>query len=130
MVQADGRPIPAELAVLQAVSGPGESGAWLNSRGTKSGVVDLVRSSDGRLKTRRRELPAFVSKLLESLYDSANLNKGASDLVVWNSETRSVRFVEVKCPHWDSLSPEQRKFLAAARDAGMETSIAEWEFAE
>ena len=56
--------------------------------------------------------------------------KGAPDLVLWNESARTVRFVEVKCPHWDRPSAEQLKFLGAAEEQGVATSIAEWEFVE
>jgi len=128
LAQLDDRPLPAELAVLFAELRTGESGAWLNSRGTKSGAVDLARSPDGKLETVRTNLPPFVSDLLRSLYEATGLAKGAPDLVIWNSSSSSVRFVEVKCPHWDRPSEEQLKFLAAAKEHGVEASIAEWEF--
>lgn len=129
LAQVDGQPLPAELAVLGAELLPGERGAWINSRGTKTGAVDLVRTAHGKLSTRREKLPRFVADLLRSLYDSTGLRKGAPDLVIWNPEKSSVRFIEVKCPHWDRPSAEQLKFLSAARDRGIETTIVEWEFA-
>ena len=52
-----GKPLPAELVVLQAELQPGENGAWLNSRGTRSGVVDLVQIEPGKYKTTRVDLP-------------------------------------------------------------------------
>ena len=43
----NGKVIPAELAVLVESLRDGEDGAWLNSRGTKTAVVDLVKDSSG-----------------------------------------------------------------------------------
>lgn len=126
----DGRPVPAELAVLYFELRPGESGAWLNSRKAASGVVDLERGADGKLKTVRTDLPDYVSTTITGLYARANVAKGAPDLVLWTPARRSVRFVEVKCPHWDAPTPEQMEFLAAAREVGIEVRIAEWEFNE
>ena len=123
-----GKPLPAELVVLYAELQDGEAGVWLNSRGTSTGAVDLTRSSGGKLETVRTKLPPFVSDLLRSLYEATGLAKGAPDLVIWNSSSNSVRFVEVKCPHWYRPSEEQLKFLAAAEEHGVEASIAEWEF--
>ncbi len=37
LVDLGGRILPAELAVLAAEVGPNERGAWINSRGTKTG---------------------------------------------------------------------------------------------
>src|SRR5687768_9563290 len=43
LVNCSPNPKPAELVVLRDELRPGESGAWLNSRSTTIGVVDLVR---------------------------------------------------------------------------------------
>jgi hypothetical protein len=89
-----------------------------------------VRGRDGKFKTRRERLPEFVSDLPRGLYASTGLSKGAPGLVLWNAAERAIRFVEVKCPHWDRPSQEQLKFLAAAEERGVATSIAEWEFTD
>lgn len=122
--------VTAELAVLQAELRPSEAGAWLNSRGVVSGTAELTRDSDGKFKTRRVELPGFVSARLRALYDAAGLSKGAPDLVIWNMRDSSLRFVEVKCPHWDTPSKEQLRFLEAAEAAGVPVAIVEWEFSD
>lgn len=110
-----GKPILAELAVLRAEPESGEAGAWINSRGTTSGVVDVVRGADGRFNTVRVKLPPFVSKVLASLYEMTKLTKGAPDLVVWNEATGSIRFIEVKCPHWDYPSKEATFMLPSGQ---------------
>jgi len=121
-------PKPAELIILREEVQAAESGVWLNSRSTTTGVIDLVRHADGRLRTVRSALPAFVSELLSRLYRSTGLRKGAPDVVIWSDGTRTVRFIEVKCPHWDHVSVEQEIFLRAASAAGCSSSIVEWEF--
>lgn len=126
-----GRCIPAELAVLSMELRHGESGVWLNSRGTKSGVVDLVPSDTdavGSYRTCRVPLPTFVSKTLARMYGAAGVRKGVPDLVIWDAQTNGVRFVEVKCPHWDQTSDEQNLFLLVAKSLGIPASIVEWEF--
>jgi hypothetical protein len=128
LVRLGSRVLPAELAVLQAELQPGEEGAWLNSRGTRSGVIDLIEVEPGKFKTKRADLPPFVSTLLASLYQSTGLSKGAPDLVIWSGNAATIRFVEVKCPHWDEPSSEQLKFLEAANERGFSSSIVEWEF--
>jgi len=131
LVDLGGRLLPAELAILEAELGPGEQGAWINSRGVKSGVVDLVAETEGAdigFKAERASLPAFVSEALKAVYEKSGLKKGCPDLVIWDSESRCLRLVEVKCPHWDQLTVEQIEFMRAARDLGIPTSIAEWEF--
>lgn len=91
----------------------------MNSRGVASGTRELTRDSTGKFKTRRIHLPTFVSARLRSLYEASGLSKGAPDLIIWNTGDSSVRFVEVKCPHWDRPSEEQLRFLRVAEAAGV-----------
>lgn len=133
LVLVDGRALTAELAVLGLQLRPGEQGVWLNSRGRTSGVVDLVprRQPDGpSFATRRTPLPPFVAAALNRLYGAAGVKKGCPDLVIWRSDPESLRLVEVKCPHWDSPTPEQERFLEAAAAAGISASVIEWEFSD
>ena len=131
LVLFEGRELPAELVVLAMQVSAGEHGAWLNSRGTRTGAVDLVASDVGGIrtyKTRRVSLPDFVSSFLVKLYRATGLPNGCPDLVVWDMRTQAVRLVEVKCPQWDEPSQEQDRFLRAASDLGIQASIVEWEF--
>ncbi len=128
LVQLGKRHIPAELAVLQMELRVDENGAWLNSRGTITGTVELTRDAAGKFKTKRVKLPAFASNRLRSIYETAGLSRGAPDLITWNQAGSTVRFVEVKCPHWDTPSEEQIHFMNVARKNGTEVSIVEWEF--
>lgn len=128
LVEFKGRDLPAELVILGLELRKGENGAWLNSRGTDSGTIDLVRDSTGKFKSVRAPLPERVRLHLERLYSETGLRKGAPDLVVWDSSMSSVRFVEVKCPHWDRPSTEQLEFHRAAKAAGSDVVIVEWEF--
>src|SRR5262249_7474156 len=118
----------AELAILHASLEGGEEGAWLNSRSTKSGVVDLLREDDGTFKTVRKTLPDFVSSQLDLLYKGAAIVRGAPDLVIWHSRTQRIRLIEVKCPNWDHPSPDQLRFIEVAKKDGIPTAIVEWEF--
>ena len=70
-----------------------------------------------------------MSEALAGIYEASGLRKGCADLVIWDVDTRAVRLVEVKCPHWDRPSVEQEKFLETARGMGIPASIVEWEFA-
>jgi len=129
-----GRTIPAELAILALELSAGEKGAWMNSRGTTSGVVDLTTSPEGsahgKYVTRRTSLPDFVSERLKRMFQAAQIKRGCPDLVIWNEDSKRMRLVEVKCPHWDRPTKEQELFLKAAEKAGILVKIVEWGFCE
>ena len=103
----NGRPLPAELVVLRSTLRTDEDGAWLNSRGTKTGAVDLRKKGTGKFATARVALPDHVQACLRSFYEHPEIRKGVYDLVVWSRSSGSIRFVEVKCPKWDRRTPEQ-----------------------
>jgi hypothetical protein len=110
LVKFRGQVMPAELAVLALEQQSGERGAWLNSRSTKSGVVGLkasVSSVGVKYTTQRESLPSFVVSQLAALHQEAGQANGRPDLVLWRSDLNGLRFVEVKCPHWDHVSPNQ-----------------------
>lgn len=131
LVIHNGRSLPAELAVLDIEKGAREEGVWLNSRGTKTGVIDLVHSHENgnsTYRTKRVGLPDFVTVLLEKIYADSRLKKGCPDLVFWMPDTEAVRFVEVKCPHWDAPTPEQDEFMTFCKVLNSSATIVEWEF--
>ena len=125
---SEGRALPAELLVLRRETGVDELGAWLNSRGTGSGVIDLVADATGRLRTVRRSLPPFVGQALRELYRRAQVTRGCPDLVIWCPASEQIRLVEVKCPDWDVPTPEQTTFLTVAETMGIAATVVEWRF--
>lgn len=130
LVSLSGRILPAELAVLEAELAPGEAGAWMNSRSTATGAVDLILTGTRpAFTTRRIPLPEFVSSVLRDIYKRADLKWGCTDLVIWNEASGEIRLVEVRCPHRNKPTPEQRIFLRVAEEMGIESSVVEWEFA-
>jgi hypothetical protein len=128
LVEHDGEQLPAELVVLRSSLRPGEEGAWMNSRGRRSGVSGIELTADGRTKTVRRTLPDFVAEALGELYQEAGLSRGCPDLVIWNVQSQELRLVEVKCPHWDRPSHQQDLFMGAAARRRIPTEVVEWEF--
>ena len=94
--------------------------------------MDLIREATAGeqpvFNTKRKRLPAFVSKALAAIYEKSGLPKGCPDLVIWQPASERLRLVEVKCPHWDRPSAEQAEFMRVAASMGIPTSIAEWEF--
>ena len=127
LVNYQGKILPAELVVLSIELKPEEDGRWMNSRGTTSGVVDYIVKQS---KTVRKILPDNVSAVLKKLYEASGLSKGCPDLVIWSTTSDKMRFVEVKCPHWDRPSAEQDKFMSSAQRHGIVTTIVEWEFTD
>lgn len=128
LVSHNRRHMPAELAILSLETGPTEAGAWMNSRGTASGVVELVFQSATARTTRRVSLPPFVSEVLKRLLSSAGLKRGCPDLVIWDEGTKAVRFVEVKWRLRDRPTDEQGLFFETARRKGFVSKVVEWEF--
>ena len=101
----------------------------MNSRGTATGAVDLILTGTRpAFKTRRIDLPEFVSSVLRDVYKRANVKWGCADLVIWNGASHEVRLVEVKCPSSDEPSRERRIFLQVAEEMGIESSAVEWAF--
>lgn len=125
----EGKCLPAELVVLKQQIKAGEAGAWLNSRGTKTAVIDLVEDDQGRFHTARIDLPSHVQECLESFYAHPEVVRGVYDFVIWGDSQQTVRFVEVKCPHWDRVTREQQRFRLLAEERDIEAEIVEWEFA-
>jgi hypothetical protein len=127
LVSYNRRNLPAELAVLCTELKESENGVWINSRSSKSGVINLAKVESG-FKPRRIEIPLFVAKRIENIYKSTRKRMGCPDLVIWNPRTKNIRFVEVKCPHWDRVREGQKEFILNAKSMGIETKIIEWEF--
>jgi hypothetical protein len=125
--------LPAELAVLHGDLQSGEAGVWLNSRSVTTGVADLLKietkGSETKYQTLRIDVPEFVGDAIRMLYAASGLSKGCPDLVIWNLSTLTIRFTEVKCPHWDRVFKEQTEFMHVAEKHEIKTKEVEWEFA-
>ena len=132
LVDFHGRPLPAELAVLFMELSAAEKGVWINSRGFQTGASDLVSSSKSHktYETVRISIPNFVVQTISDVMTESGLARGCPDLVIWNNHSTSVRFVEVKCPHWDAPTPEQDTFLSLVRYKGLQGKVVNWEFLE
>lgn len=132
LVVTSTHPMPAELVILNLEMKEDEDGGWLNSRGTKtiakSTTVKPKDNGDFSLKVNREAIPQFVQETLNALYEVTNLGKGVPDLILWNTTTKKIRFIEVKCPHWDKPSKEQDLFIEEINKNGMSALIVEWEF--
>jgi hypothetical protein len=125
-----GKPTVAELAILDLACGLGEAGVWMNSRGTETGVRDLVRNSakPSGYEAIRVPLPPRVATTLRALYRKSRLDHGAPALLIWNDSGALVRFIEVKFGHGSDLNGVQRRFLECATAAKIACTRVEWAF--
>ena len=128
LIMEGDKSLPAELVILNRMMEYDEEGAWLNSRGTTTGVYDLIEYEPGKFRTIRCNLPDFVQGCLRTFYDHPDIDKGVFDLVLWRNSDKRIRFIEVKCPHWDRQTPEQISFSEVVRERGIKTEVVEWEF--
>lgn len=127
LVSLGGRNLPAELVILRINQSKDEQGVWINSRGYKSGEVDLIKDKTG-YKTKRIEIPLYVASIITKIYSRTNKRRGCPDLVIWHNNQNKLRFIEVKCSHWDHVREGQEEFINAAEALGINTEIIEWEF--
>jgi hypothetical protein len=105
----------------------------MNSRGTTSGVVDLIPTTaveGSGYVTTRELLPGFVAEALTGIYRRTRLAKGCPDLVIWHLDRDTFRLVEVKRRHFDAPTTGQEHFMRSAASAGVRTSVVEWEFSK
>ena len=92
----------------------------------------LFKSTDPAksYETVRIPIPDFARDAITDVLEAADIARDCRDIMIWNDKVLSVRFVEVKCLHWDSPTSEQDVFFGAASNKGFEGKIAEWEFQE
>lgn len=130
LVRCDGRPTTAELAILHDMAGVSGRGVWMNSRGIKTGVSELIvdKSKASGYRSVRITLPARAAETLRALYRGSRLEKGCPDLVIWDRNGQLVRLVEVKWRGHDVESDEQASFMTYARKQKVACETVEWQF--
>ena len=123
-----GKPTTAELAILDLQSGPGEAGVWMNSRGTDTGVRDLVRnrSKPSGYEAIRVPLPPRVATTLRALYRKSRLDHGCPELLIWDDAGTLVRLVEVRCASVTGARRVRPRFLECAAAAQIACETVEW----
>jgi len=114
----EGRPAFAELAILWTLTDAGWDGAWVDTFGGRyrSGFWDNAPDV---------VLPAHVLELLSRIGTRAGGHGGAFDVVAWRGA--SVVFVEAKRCGRDRLRASQRRRMAAAEAEGAVLLLVEWE---
>ena len=120
LVDFDGRPAFAELAILWSFIATGWGGVWVDSYGKRhlrGFWPDPVS----------QEIPLERQQLIRKIESAARGHGQSWDVFCW-SET-GVVFAEAKRKGHDSIRPTQIAFLAAALDLGLPISsflIVEW----
>ena len=81
------------------------------------------------MSSSERYMQRGVSASKEDVHNAiSKIDKGVFDLVLWRNSDKRIRFIEVKCPHWDRQTPEQISFSEVVRERGIKTEVVEWEF--
>jgi hypothetical protein len=120
VVDFDGKPLFAELAILRILQKSGWSGAWSDSYRNKY-RIDLPE------KEEPISLPVAQQKLVDAIKKKTGRRGGCWDVIAWKK--REVKFVESKRSKKDELRPNQFLWLEASLDIGIPVEsflLAEW----
>lgn len=120
VVDFEGAPLFAELAILRILQQGGWSGVWSDSYRNKY-RVDLPEKMDPVL------LPPAQQKLIDSIKKRTGKRGGCWDVFAWRGS--SVRFIESKRSKKDELRANQFLWLEAALGMGIPAEsflLAEW----
>jgi len=120
VIDCDGEPLFAELAVLRTLQKEGWQGAWVDSYRKKFrvGLPGVVESID---------LPEKPKKLFDDIYAKVGGFKGCWDVFVWKND--DYLFLELKRESRDRIRDSQIKWLEAALGLGVTSdsfAILEW----
>ncbi len=120
LLDFEGRPAFAELAILWTLQSAGWTGAWVDTyrRRFRSGywgdTPDVV-------------LPNGSKALLEAIYAKAGSRSGAFDVIAWHGD--QVLFAESKRRGKDRIRDSQKNWLSAAIEVGVALDhllVVEW----
>ncbi len=116
----DGEPVFAELAILRAFQNVGWNGVWVDTfkKRYRVGYWD----DDNAVV-----LPSEQETLLNRIYERAGSRNGCWDVFCWQSDVQL--FVEAKRHRHDHIRATQRRWLEAAISAGLPTDaflVVEW----
>jgi hypothetical protein len=119
VVNIDGQPLFAELAILHLLQDDGFDGVW----------VDTYRNRFRRSMAQARcTLPVWVQERFDAILTLNGKRGGCWDVLAWKNN--QIVFVESKRKRKDRIHPNQRRWLAAALKAGIDAdcfSICEWD---
>jgi hypothetical protein len=119
LLDIDGTPVFAELAILRLFQKDGWNGVWVDTFGKKDrtswGEAGVVRLSGDKLE------------LLKAIHQRAGSASGCFDVFCWKNDT--VVFAESKRRSKDEIRETQLAWLEAAMQTGLDASaflIVEW----
>lgn len=121
VIDWNGEPVFAELAVLRLFQSHGWEGVWVDSyrRNYRVGLPDVVDPI---------ELPQKQKELIESIRAKTGRSGGCWDVFVWKEDT--ILFIELKRQKKDSIRETQIQWLEKSLDHGLITenfAFLEWE---
>lgn len=121
VIDWNGEPVFAELAVLRLFQSHGWEGVWVDSyrRKYRTGLPDVAEPV---------ELPEKQKQLIESIKTKTGRSGGCWDIFVWKGETEL--FLELKRKKKDSIQNTQVEWLEAALDLSLiarNFALVEWD---
>ncbi len=121
VIDWNGEPVFAELAVLRLFQSNGWSGVWVDSyrRKFRVGLPDMADPV---------KLPEVQAKLIDTLREKTGRFGGCWDLLLWKGG--STLFIELKRRKKDRIQTGQIEWLAIALESGLNSgdfALAEWE---
>lgn len=110
VIDWNGEPVFAELAVLRLFQSHGWEGIWVDSyrRKYRIGLPDVAEPV---------ELPEKQKQLIESIKAKTGRSGGCWDVLVWKGE--EVLFIELKRSKKDKVQESQKKWFAKSIDLGL-----------
>ncbi len=120
IINLDGEPLFAELALLRLLQNDGFDGVW----------VDTYRRRFRRtMAMEGSALPRWVQSKFDDIVAENGRRGGCWDLLSWKGD--EILFVESKRKHKDRIGFNQKQWLASALRVGFDANsflIAEWDF--
>ncbi len=121
VIDSNGKPVFAELAILRLLQAAGWEGVW----------IDTYRKKKRIAIDRCIDLRPNENALLEQIYQSAGSRSGSFDVYCWRDE--QVLFAEAKRKRRDRIQETQRRWLTAALASRLSIEsflIVEWSLTE
>lgn len=124
VIDWNGEPVFAELAVLRLFQSQSWDGVWVDSyrRKYRIGLPDIAEPV---------ELPEKQRALVDSIRARTGRHGGCWDMLVWEGDL--ILFIELKRSKKDRVQASQNEWLSASLGSGLTTSnfaLVEWDIAQ